>query len=124
MFYLTPPRHISTLPFSDLGARSCEVRFTSMNGHRQAVCHVRKVPLPDSCTAAECRHSITLWALESYSGNPAFRRPSMNSFALASPPQAINGDIVKAGSSSSTRIAASRASASRPRWAKADARQR
>ena len=22
--------------FSDLGARSCEVRFTSMNGHRQA----------------------------------------------------------------------------------------
>ena len=86
--------------------------------------HPKLFTLPDSCTAAECRHSITLWALESYSGNPAFRRPSMNSFALASPPQAINGDIVKAGSSSSTRIAASRASASRPRWAKADARQR
>jgi hypothetical protein len=35
MFYLTPPRHISTLPFSDLGVRSCEVRFASMNWHRE-----------------------------------------------------------------------------------------
>ena len=36
----------------------------------------------------------------------------------------ILADIVKAGSTSSRRAAASRASASRPRWAKADARQR
>ena len=59
-----------------------------------------------------------------YSGNPAFRRPSINSFAFEYPPRAINADIVKAGSISSTRAAASCASASRPRWAKADARQR
>jgi hypothetical protein len=31
MFYLKPPRHISTLPDSDLGARGCQVRFTPMN---------------------------------------------------------------------------------------------
>jgi hypothetical protein len=59
-----------------------------------------------------------------HSGNPAFRRPSINSFALDCPPRAIHADIVKAGSVSSTRAAASRASSSRPRWAKADARQR
>ena len=64
-----------------------------------------------------------LVGLESYSGNPAFRRPSINSFAFDSPPRAIYADIVKAGSISSTRAAASCASASRPRWAKADARQ-
>src|SRR6478672_13140575 len=57
-------------------------------------------------------------------GNPAFRRPSIYSFAFDCPPRAINADIVKAGSISSTRAAASRDSASRPRWAKADARQR
>jgi hypothetical protein len=56
-----------------------------------------------------------------YSGNPAFRRPSINSFAFDSPARAIYADIVKAGSISSTRAAASRASASRPRWAKAKA---
>ena len=55
-----------------------------------------------------------------YSGNPAFRRPSINSFTFLGP-RAINADIVKAGSISSTRAAASCASASRPRWAKADA---
>ena len=38
--------------------------------------------------------------------------------------RAIHADIVKAGSISTARAAASRASASRPRWAKADARQR
>ena len=59
-----------------------------------------------------------------HSGNPAFRRPSINSFAFDSPPRAIYADIVKAGLISSTRAAASCASASRPRWAKADARQR
>jgi hypothetical protein len=58
-----------------------------------------------------------------YSGNPAFRSPSICS-KNDCVPRAINADIVKAGSISSTRAAASRASASRPRWPKADARQR
>src|SRR5215471_7863641 len=57
-----------------------------------------------------------------YSGNPAFRRPSMYSFAFDCLLRANHADIVKVGSISSTRAAASRASASRPRWAKADAR--
>src|SRR4029077_18661626 len=30
-----------------------------------------------------------------HSGNPAFRRPSINSFALDCPPRAIHADIVK-----------------------------
>jgi transposase len=85
--------------------------------------HVRLVPQPDSCAAAECRHSITSWALESYSGKPTFRRPSIKSLEFVCPPRAINLEIVNAGSNSSIRAAASRASASRPRWAKADARQ-
>jgi hypothetical protein len=59
-----------------------------------------------------------------HSGNPALRRPSISSFAFDCPPRAIHADIVKAGSTSSRRAAASRASASRPRWAKAEARQR
>jgi len=59
-----------------------------------------------------------------HSGSPAFRRPSINSFEFDCPPRAIHAEIVKAGSVSSTRATASRASASRPRWAKADARQR
>src|SRR5262245_551549 len=59
-----------------------------------------------------------------HSGNPAFRRPSNISLEFDCPPRAIHTDIVKVGSSSSRRAAASRASASRPRWAKADARQR
>jgi hypothetical protein len=59
-----------------------------------------------------------------HSGNPAFRRPSINSVAFDCAPRAIHADTVKAGSVSSRRAAASRASASRPRWAKADARQR
>jgi hypothetical protein len=59
-----------------------------------------------------------------HSGNPALRRPSINSFAFDCPPRAIHADIVKPGSTSSRRAAASRASASRPRWANADARQR
>ena len=67
---------------------------------------------------------IARTAQETYSGNPAFRRPSMVSFEFEYPLRAINPEIVKAGSTSSRRAAASRASASRPRWAKADARQR
>jgi hypothetical protein len=59
-----------------------------------------------------------------HSGNPAFRRPSINSFEFSCPPRAIHADIVNVGSVSSRRAAASRASASRPRWAKADVRQR
>jgi hypothetical protein len=59
-----------------------------------------------------------------HSGNPAFRRPSINSSTFFLGSRAISADIVKAGSISSTRAAASCASASRPRWAKADARQR
>jgi hypothetical protein len=59
-----------------------------------------------------------------HSGNPAFRRPSISSFEFDCPPRAMKADIVKAGSTSSRRAAASRTSASRPRWAKADARQR
>jgi len=62
--------------------------------------------------------------LRVHSGNPAFRRPSITSFAFDCPPRAIHAEIVKPGSTSSRRAAASRASASRPRWAKADARQR
>jgi len=60
----------------------------------------------------------------SHSGNPAFRRPSISSLEFDCPPRAIHADIVKAGSTSSRRAAASRASASRPRWANADARER
>ena len=59
-----------------------------------------------------------------HSGNPAFRSPSINSFAFDCTPRTVREVIVKAGSSSSKRAAASRASASRPRWAKAEARQR
>ena len=68
---------------------------------------------------ARSGHSIA----PGYSGNPAFRRPSINSFECLGT-RAISADIVKPGSVSSTRAAASRASASRPRWAKADARQK
>ena len=59
-----------------------------------------------------------------HSGSPAFRRPSIISFAFDWPPRAIHADIVKLGSTSSRRSAASCASPSRPRRAKADARQR
>ncbi len=74
----------------------------------------------------QLHHSITLSARahRAHSGNPAFRRPSISSFAFDCPPRAIHEDIVKAGSTSSRCAAASRASASHPRWAKADTRQR
>jgi hypothetical protein len=58
-----------------------------------------------------------------HSGNPAFRSPSINNFAFDFPPRAIHEVIVKVGSTSNRRAAASLASALRPRWAKADARQ-
>lgn len=54
-------------------------------------------------------------AHRNHSGNPAFRRPSVISFAFDCPPRAIHEDIVNAGSVSSRRAAASRASTSRPR---------
>src|ERR1700732_374915 len=57
-------------------------------------------------------------------GSPAFRSPSVSSVAFDCPLRAIHEEIVKAGSTSRRHAAASRASASRPRWAKADARQR
>src|SRR6202163_4036215 len=59
-----------------------------------------------------------------HSGSPAFRSPSVSSVAFDCPPRAIHEEIVKAGSTSRRDAAASRASASRPRWAQADARQR
>ena len=59
-----------------------------------------------------------------HSGNPAFRRPSIKTFEFDWPPRAIIADIVRPGSTSSRRAAASRACPSRPRWANADARQR
>src|SRR5437773_361325 len=59
-----------------------------------------------------------------YSGNPAFRRPSINSVAFDRPVRAINADTVKAGLTSSRRANASRASASRPRCVKADTKPR
>jgi hypothetical protein len=45
MFYLTPPRHISTLPNSEVGTRNCEVRFTPNTGHCR-----RDQPCPKSAT--------------------------------------------------------------------------
>jgi hypothetical protein len=50
-----------------------------------------------------------------HSGSPAFRRPSLISLVFDCPPRPIHADIVKAGSASSSRAAASRASMSRPR---------
>src|SRR5262245_37620942 len=69
---------------------------------------------------------IANWTLSgAHSGTPAFRRPSINSFAFdIAAPRVTPAEIVKVGSTSDARAAASRASASRPRWAKAEARQR
>ena len=76
--------------------------------------------------SARSGHSITYrrTCARAHSGNPAFRRPSINSFKCDCLRRPILADIVKAGSVSSRRAAASRASPSRPRWAKADARQK
>src|ERR1700676_1719671 len=81
----------------------------------------------DSCAAANFALwiSLSMRTSTAHSVNPAFRKPSIISFAFFdSWLRAIHADIVKAGSILSTRAAASRASAARPRWAKADARQR
>ena len=48
-------------------------------------------------------------ARSAYSGKPAFRRPSISRCEFDCPPRAIHPDIVKVGSTSSTRAAASRA---------------
>jgi hypothetical protein len=80
--------------------------------------------MSEKCLPEAVIRSPRPYCAAGYSGNPAFRRPSINSFTFLPAPRAINADIVKAGSISSARAAASCASASRPRWAKADARQR
>jgi hypothetical protein len=36
------------MPFSDFGACSCQVRFTSMNGHRQAASAGPKVTIAET----------------------------------------------------------------------------
>jgi hypothetical protein len=80
--------------------------------------HVSNVPNPDSCTATKRGiYSITYrrTRARAHSGNPAFRRPSINSFKCDCLRRPILADIVKAGSVSSRRAAASRASPSRPR---------
>jgi hypothetical protein len=62
-----------------------------------------------------------------HSGSPAFRRPSTSTLKPDCPyagARAIHADIANVGSVSSRRTAASRASTSRPRCAKADARHR
>jgi hypothetical protein len=67
--------------------------------------------VPEAVIRSPRRHKFA----RAHSGNPAFRSPSINSFACACLRRPILADIVKAGSTSSTRAAASRASASRPR---------
>jgi hypothetical protein len=76
---------------------------------------VRSENGPTADIASRARSPRLHKRTRAYSGNPAFRRPSMYSFAFDVPPRVMNADIVKAGSTSSRRAAASRASASRPR---------
>jgi hypothetical protein len=119
--------HVAYGSFPDLDAHEHEVRFTPMNGHRQ-----RDAAFPRRAKSRLMRRSkkgsysiaSSMPASTIQSGSPALRSPSVSSFAFVCPPRAIHADIVKAGSSASRRAAASCASASRPRWAKADARQR
>jgi hypothetical protein len=91
------------------------VRFTPQTGHLRARHADQQRAITGLMRRSRVPPSITSWALESYSGNPAFRRPSINSFEFDCPPRPIHAEIVKAGSVSSRRAAASRASASRPR---------
>jgi hypothetical protein len=83
------------------------------------------VVVPGSEANRELHHSATRSPLRRHKrtlliqGAMLFRRPSMNSFAFDGPPRSMYADIVKAGSVSSTRAAASRVSSSHPRWAKA-----
>ena len=113
--------------FSEVAPRDRNVRATLRSRHPRAIAAGPKSA--DFRTHAphktgSCPITSSAQAARAHSGNPAFRSPSIISFAFDCPPRAIHADIVKAGSSSSRRAAASRASASRPRWAKADARQR
>jgi hypothetical protein len=71
--------------------------------------------LPPRFAGPRVRHRENEGIHGDHSGNPAFRRPSISSFAWDCLPRAIHADIVKAGSSSSIRAAASRASTLRPR---------
>jgi len=123
-------------PVSD-GRAVCPlwVKFGSRRSHRRGLlCPHKRTSSVRPVRSEKCHfqthasqriasYSITLSkrAHHAHSGNPALRRPSISS-KNDSPPRAINADIVKAGSTSSKRAAASCASASRPRWAKADAR--
>jgi hypothetical protein len=47
MFYLTLPRHISTLPNSDLTAPKCDFRYTPKTDIACHSGHVRKVPISE-----------------------------------------------------------------------------
>jgi hypothetical protein len=110
---------------SEVQARNWGVRFTLKNRHRQPSRSGPKSAISGLMHRTKrvlVRSPRRRKRARAHSGNPAFRRPSVNSFAFDRPPRAIHADIVKAGSTSSIRAAASRASASRPRWAKADAR--
>ena len=61
--------------------------------------HVSNVPLPGSCPKQRKAYSITSSARahHAHSGNPAFRRPSVNSFMFDCAPRAIHADICKGG---------------------------
>jgi hypothetical protein len=59
-----------------------------------------------------------------HSGSPALRRPSIYIRSFEEPVWATHSAMRKLGSSSSRWVTASFVSASRPRWAKATARQR
>ena len=87
-------------------------------------CHVAVAKPSNGCSRQHRRQDCCKAPHRAHSGNPAFRRPSISNFAFDCQPRSIHADIVNAGSTSSIRAAASRASPSRPRWAKADARQR
>jgi len=55
MFYLKPPRHISTLPsFPEIGPRDKEVRFTLTNGHRRV-----DQPCPKSANIRHATYELT-----------------------------------------------------------------
>jgi len=106
------------------------VMFGSRRSHRRGLlCPYKQTSSVRPVRSEKCqKRSFRLSRLGQrtrvHSGNRAFRRPSINSFEFSCPPRAIHADIVNVGSVSSRRAAASRASTSRSRWAKADVRQR
>jgi hypothetical protein len=87
--------------------------FARMRLQRRDLVYIHETAVADNIGGQDCCKA----AHRVHSGNPAFRRPSINSFEFDCPPRAIHVVIVKLGSTSSRRTAASRASASRPRWA-------